>query len=104
MAWQIAEGEHLYPALQRRQPRRGAVRGAALPPRLDRPDRRHLTFGRGVHACVGAPLARAELRIAFETLLGRSSAITLSERDDAVVAAGNDMTARVGELYVDIHD
>ncbi|HTK64879.1 MAG TPA: cytochrome P450 [Pseudonocardia sp.] len=42
--------------------------------RLDRDiaeTRKHLTFGTGKHACLGAALARMELRIAFETLLTR---------------------------------
>jgi cytochrome P450 len=42
--------------------------------RLDRDiaeSRKHLTFGTGKHACLGAALARMELRIAFETLLTR---------------------------------
>lgn len=73
-----------------------------LTPRLDRPDKRHLTFGRGPHACVGAPLARAELHIALEILLSRTNSITLADRDDAVTPAGNEMTARVGELYLDL--
>jgi cytochrome P450 family 150 subfamily A5 len=33
--------------------------------------RTNLAFGQGPHFCVGAPLARAEARIAFELLLGR---------------------------------
>lgn len=73
-----------------------------LCPMLDRSDKRHLTFGRGPHVCPGAPLARAVMRIALETLLERSSAITLSDIDDAIVPTGGEMTARVGKLYVDI--
>jgi hypothetical protein len=53
-----------------------------------------------LHVCPGAPLARTELRLALETLLTRSNAITLS--DGAVVAEGNHMTAGVGELYIDL--
>ena len=32
---------------------------------------RHMSFGQGPHACVGAPLARQEMVTAFECLLGR---------------------------------
>ena len=32
---------------------------------------RHIAFGKGIHVCLGAPLARAEGEIAFATLLGR---------------------------------
>ena len=35
----------------------------------------HLGFGQGVHYCVGANLARLELRVLFEELLGRFSSV-----------------------------
>jgi cytochrome P450 len=49
---------------------------------IDRKDaRQHLAFGYGVHACPGAPLARAETRISLERLLDRLSDIRLSESE-----------------------
>ncbi len=42
--------------------------------------RRHIAFGRGVHTCPGAPLARAEGRVSIERLLDRTSDIRISER------------------------
>ncbi|HTK66948.1 MAG TPA: cytochrome P450 [Pseudonocardia sp.] len=39
--------------------------------------RTHLGFGQGPHACIGAALARAELRIAFETLFRRLPGLEL---------------------------
>ena len=58
------------------------------PRRFDNPDefeptrrnaRQHLAFGRGIHSCPGAPLARAETRVALERLLDRTSDIRISE-------------------------
>ncbi|MBM3692793.1 MAG: cytochrome P450 [Actinobacteria bacterium] len=57
--------------------------------RLDRPNpRAHLGFGRGVHHCVGAPLARMEARVALEELLGATTRFALDpERPPAYVAS-----------------
>jgi cytochrome P450 len=44
---------------------------------IDRESRRHLSFGHGVHKCVGAPLARLELVSAVDALLSRTQSIAL---------------------------
>jgi cytochrome P450 len=48
---------------------------------IDRKDSRaHFTFAGGVHTCLGAPLSRAEVRLATETLLRRCENLRLIER------------------------
>jgi cytochrome P450 len=45
---------------------------------VERSPNRHLTFGHGVHKCVGAPLARLEMRIALQELLARTRSFKLA--------------------------
>jgi cytochrome P450 len=48
--------------------------------RLERENLRdHVAFGRGVHSCAGAPLARAEANVALRRVLERTSEIRLDE-------------------------
>jgi cytochrome P450 len=44
----------------------------------------HLAFGHGVHHCLGAPLARMEMRIAFPALLRRFPSLELAEDFEGV--------------------
>ncbi|MCW2677454.1 MAG: Cytochrome, partial [Modestobacter sp.] len=44
---------------------------------VGRADNPHITFGAGVHFCIGAPLARVELQASFGALLGRTSVLEL---------------------------
>ncbi|MEU2494544.1 cytochrome P450 [Streptomyces sp. NPDC007883] len=63
---------------------------------FDRSPNPHLAFGRGIHFCPGAALARAELRIALGTLLRRLPGLHLAvpDRDihwiPAVLGRGTD--------------
>jgi cytochrome P450 len=41
--------------------------------------RHHVAFGRGIHTCPGAPLARTEARVSLERILDRTSDIRISE-------------------------
>jgi cytochrome P450 len=48
--------------------------------RIDRPNAQsNIAFGRGVHSCPGAPLARAEGRVSLERILQRTRGIRLAE-------------------------
>ena len=44
---------------------------------LDRADKRHLSFGRGLHLCIGRHLARAEMRLTARELLARTASFEL---------------------------
>lgn len=59
--------------------------------RIDRGDPDHITFGAGVHFCLGAPLARLELEIAVDRLAAafpRASLASEPQREDGFVIRG----------------
>ncbi len=73
----------------------------ANPDELDigRDEISHLSFGRGIHYCLGSPLAILEGRIAFSSLLDRYSSIRLASEPvfkDQIVLRG------VEELWVEV--
>ena len=66
------------PALRVGEPRCHRLR-AADDLDLGRDPNPYLSFGAGIHYCLGAPLAKLELGIAFETMLRRMPGIELVE-------------------------
>lgn len=80
-----------------------ATQGGAAHPGMDqfdpsRPATSHLAFGYGIHRCVGAELARMELRIAFPALARRFPTMRpavpmaqLSFRDSSIVYSAETM-------------
>jgi cytochrome P450 family 144 len=78
------------------------------PNEFERPDevdlnrripRRHVAFGRGIHHCVGAPLARIEARNVLSVLLDRTSRISL-DPDSPPRWVGSLLVRRHDELPV----
>jgi cytochrome P450 len=49
-----------------------------------RPRKRHLTFGAGPHRCVGSNVARLNLRVAIELIVGRLDDMRLQDSSQAV--------------------
>lgn len=55
---------------------------------LTRPENRHIAFGHGIHRCLGAPLARIELQVAFGALLRRFPGLRLAVAEEELVWGG----------------
>jgi cytochrome P450 len=55
---------------------------------ITRPDKAHLSFGFGIHYCIGAPLARLEASIALPALFERFPDISLAVRTDQLEPQG----------------
>jgi cytochrome P450 len=60
------------------------------PDRLDvrREPNRHLSFGHGVHFCVGAPLSRLEANVALPMMLEQLKDLRVVRRDTIAISAG----------------
>ncbi|HUQ55763.1 cytochrome P450 [Lentzea sp.] len=65
----------------------------------DRPERTHLGFGHGAHFCIGASLARTELRVVFAALAKRLPEMRLAKELDELQIRPT-LTGGVSELPV----
>jgi cytochrome P450 len=66
---------------------------------LERPTpRHHVGFGRGVHHCVGAPLARLEARVVLTALLDHTEHFELA--DEPPVRVNSLMVRRHESLHI----
>ncbi|WHT16692.1 cytochrome P450 [Crossiella sp. CA-258035] len=67
---------------------------------LDRPPRPHLAFGHGAHHCLGAPLARSEMRAAFSGLLRRFPGLALAVPPEQIRFQPHQAVYGVAELPI----
>ena len=71
----VAQGGRAGAAVRLGQPRPGGLRRPRPPRPGPRRTAQHLSFGAGIHYCLGAPLGRLELELSFGTLLRRLPAM-----------------------------
>jgi cytochrome P450 len=68
---------------------------------LDRGARAHLSFGHGIHTCVGAQTARMELRIGLSAILRRLPDVRLADGFEPTYVFGGTETAELRALPVE---
>jgi cytochrome P450 len=78
----IAEGEQIITLLGAANRDPAAYPGDAEALDVSRPGVRAISFGGGIHHCLGAQLARIEAEIAFARLLERLPGLRLTEPDN----------------------
>jgi cytochrome P450 len=95
----IAEGDGILVSLSAadRDPRL-----TADPERFDprRPPTPHLAFGHGIHRCIGAELARMELRTAYPALLRRFPHLAMATDERTLPMRGTSIVYGVDALPV----
>jgi cytochrome P450 len=95
----IAAGEMVVCSLSaaNRDPALGQDMDTVLP---DREVAGHLAFGHGIHRCIGAPLARMEMRIAYPALLRRFPGLRLAVPYEEIPFRGISIVYGVDSLPV----
>lgn len=66
--------------------------------RADRERNAHLAFGHGPHYCVGAPLARLELRVAIDRFLQRTGSFRLAVDESELARVQNSLLHAYGRI------
>lgn len=69
---------------------------------LLRQPNKHLAFGKGIHYCLGAPLARLEAKVAFQTLLERAPKLRLAVPSHSLRYANMLIANRLTSLPVSV--
>lgn len=68
---------------------------------IDRPHFRHVTFGSGVHRCIGSNLARLQIRVAMEQLVSRLSPFRIP--DGASIEYASHQARGISSMPLEFH-